>query len=99
MSAAMKTIAIKVMSTRKLISIDQRNVDRTMLGNISPWMKLKTLKDNVGNFDEIMNSAGNEKIRFHCVDVLHMTLKMRRLFFTLRNSLNDLIDEISNNIR
>ena len=50
------------MSTRKLISIDQRNVDRTMLGNISPWMKLKTLKDNVGNFDEIMNSAGNEKI-------------------------------------
>ena len=95
----MKTIAIKVMSTRKLISIDQRNVDRTMLGNISPWMKLKTLKDNVGNFDEIMNSAGNEKIRFHCVDVLHMTLKMRRLFFTLRNSLNVLIDEFSINIK
>ena len=58
----MKTIAIKVMSTRKLISIDQRIADRTMLDNISPWMKLKMLKDNVGNFDEIMNSAGNEKI-------------------------------------
>ena len=79
----MKTIAIKVMSTRKLISIDQRIADRTMLDNISPWMKLKMLKDNVGNFDEIMNSAGNEKIRFHSSDALQMKLKIRWLFFTL----------------
>ena len=95
MSAAMKTIAIKIMSTKKFINIDQRMEDKNMLGNISPWMKLKTLKDDEGNFDEIMNSAGNEKIRFHSSDALQMKLKIRWLFFTLWNSLYDLISILS----
>ena len=82
MSAAMKTIAIKMMSNKKLINIDKRIVDSTKLGNISPWMKVNTQKDDVGNFEEIMNSAGNEKIRFHSADVLHIALKMRWIFFT-----------------
>ena len=53
MLAAMKTIAIKIMSTKKFINIDQRMEDKNMLGNTSPWMKLKTLKDDEGNFEEI----------------------------------------------
>ncbi len=50
-------------------------------------MKLKTLNDKVGNFEETMNSAGNEKIRFHSTDALQMTPKIRCLFFTKLNSL------------